>query len=551
MVHTSFSECMGLLLSTLDISTNRLSKAINVDCSLVNRWVRGERIPSYHSTYIENISEYLSQNVLNSLQRQHIQELFTSVCNSLEAEGNLQEVIRKILLEAQGYSLERKKLMKREAKTLAYKSNQISKVINPPDSRSNCEGRRGQECNNTAKAAPTPPIGLSCEDQIIIGNENVSSAALSLLSSTTRKKCSRKNTIYLSVNNDTPLIQSTEDYAELKKILLKALKNGWNILLLLRLDYNLKRIIPLIYFALSLIETGRFYPYYLKEYDVFSSGKETILVPGEGILSCYPTRPGSGIDYALYIKNKVAVEVMSNYFNTLLATSAKPLANYFTCDKSMEYMRSLTLNEECSGTRFLYKNEFGMLLLPLDLYKKLLLKMKLAPGEMQKILELHERRLNAFHANLRTFEHLDICRADSIDRLVQTRQMTFYHYSGTETLKLDAQDVIDYLQHVIQLLETYDTYKLAFMHDDLETDDKNADTYFVIKEHKAVILRTFTPGSGLPEVRLSIQEPIMVKAFEKYFVNIWESTAPVNRDKKEIIRWLQSKVGFLIRELDA
>ncbi len=55
-----FGECLGVFLSELNVSRSRLAKEINVDRSLVSRWISGERIPSYDASYLEDISRFLS-----------------------------------------------------------------------------------------------------------------------------------------------------------------------------------------------------------------------------------------------------------------------------------------------------------------------------------------------------------------------------------------------------------------------------------------------------------------------------------------------------------
>lgn len=91
MSYIKFSECLTSLLSILDISANRLSKAINVDSSLVNRWVNGKRIPGYDSIHIQTIADYFAKNILNSIQAQRLNELFARVCGSHGSASNQKE----------------------------------------------------------------------------------------------------------------------------------------------------------------------------------------------------------------------------------------------------------------------------------------------------------------------------------------------------------------------------------------------------------------------------------------------------------------------------
>lgn len=146
-----FGECLNLLLSTFDISANRLSKAINVDSSLVNRWIHGKRIPPLSTSYITNISEYLSKNVLNSFQLKLLNDIFLKVINDNEESLSNKDKIQKILLESQGNSLESKHTSLHDHAVHMVNQNFKSKLM--PDT-----------------------IGLSNEDSIILGVNNVFTA---------------------------------------------------------------------------------------------------------------------------------------------------------------------------------------------------------------------------------------------------------------------------------------------------------------------------------------------------------------------------------------
>ena len=93
MANMKFGECLKQLLSILGISMNQLSKAINVDSSLVNRWVNDKRIPLYNTSYIEHISEYLSKNVTNTFQIQHLNKLFMDICKNGSSEDSIKDKI--------------------------------------------------------------------------------------------------------------------------------------------------------------------------------------------------------------------------------------------------------------------------------------------------------------------------------------------------------------------------------------------------------------------------------------------------------------------------
>jgi len=105
----TFGECLKYMLLALNLSMSRLAKSIHVDSSLVNRWVHGERIPPYDSSYIENIADYLSKNVYNEFQVNNINDILLKQGLKLDNVNNIDDKIKTALLEAQGYSFELKK----------------------------------------------------------------------------------------------------------------------------------------------------------------------------------------------------------------------------------------------------------------------------------------------------------------------------------------------------------------------------------------------------------------------------------------------------------
>lgn len=342
MSYIKFSESLNSLLSILDLSANRLAKAINVDSSLVNRWVNGKRIPGYGSTYIPSIAEYFAKNIINSMQIQRLDELFLRVCGNHEFTDDPKEKTAKILMESQGNSIECKRK----------ESKEIKQAINRDQAHS---------------------VPLSNEDKIILSPESIFSTAVILLEIAASQKYGNNQTLYLTYNNDLNI--ADRDLIDgFRNALLKVLNNGWNVILILRLDNNIKRTIELIKFSRPLIRTGRFKPYYINKYDTSAPGKENITIPEIGVLSCFSTKTNSEINCAFYFRNKIAIEVFKNYYEVLLPNYAQPLIHHYADEKSLDFSHYLTKSEENIGNRFLYKYSVSILALPEDVYLKLLKK---------------------------------------------------------------------------------------------------------------------------------------------------------------------------------
>lgn len=526
MANMKFGECLKLLLSILGISMNQLSKAINVDNSLVNRWIHEKRTPLYNTTYIERISEYSSKNVNNTFQVQHLNGLFTDICKNSSSEDSIKEKIIKILSEAQGYSIECKK------------NKQITNFADKDNFKS--------EFSDELLCDPSELIGLSSEDKIVTGSSNIFNASNHLLKAAASQNCRSNNTIYISLINDVNMADvQFSDLIHWREIIIEAIRNGWNVIFFIRLNNNIDRIIKLINLAKSLVKTGKFNPYYLKRYDIFSTGRENLCVPGVGALSCFSTKPLSGVDCAFYLKTKAAVDIIENYFKVLLATCAQPLFNYYQVNNSLEFYHNLVKNEESIGNRILYKYCFSILTIPRNLYIRILKRIGLSHHEMIISQECYEKRLKAFLVNIQNYEYKDIYFYESVIQLIKHKQFYFYYHMGVKLIDLEVEDIIEILHNIICLLKSYKNYNIAFTRQYTDSISTINEFYCVVKERQAVLLEIYEPTKSMPLVQLSIEEPMVVKAIEEYFAEKWEQIAPINKDKNEVIRWIQSQIELL------
>ena len=57
-INKTFGECLKELIEIFNLNGSILAKGINVDSSLVYKWLRNERVPSYNSTHIDSIANF-------------------------------------------------------------------------------------------------------------------------------------------------------------------------------------------------------------------------------------------------------------------------------------------------------------------------------------------------------------------------------------------------------------------------------------------------------------------------------------------------------------
>lgn len=515
--NVKFGECLSFLLSTLDISMNQLAKAINVDSSLVNRWANGKRIPAYNTVYIDSITEYLSKNIKNSFQERYIDEYFIKVCKNNEFDGNAVEKTKKMLLEAQGYSIECKKKEKNQNKSELMNRIQVDNLFNSEQIYSN-------QHDNINFLNQT--ISLSNEDKIILGIENIVSTCISLLEIAINQEYIKDDKIIYITYNSTSMTNSYHELIHFRNALLDAINKGWKVILLLRLDSNINRIINLIDFIYSVIITGKINIYYFSVYDTYDIYREVFLVSDVGLLSCLPTIPDAKIDCGFYLRNKIGTDIFKNYLNMMLINHTRPLIRYHL--KYLEYYSHLVESEESIGNRFQYKYCFSMLMLTKNLFEKLLKKKGIPNDEIMLALNLHERRTNAFLENIQNYKYTDVYLINAIEYLIINKQFHFNYPTEVDIIDLELQDIVEILRNIIYLLETYDNFNIAFMPSNIDNFLNNIDVYCTVKERQYVLFKTFN-SSG---IQLSIEEDMMIKSFYEYFKHTMSQISPINKEKK-------------------
>ena len=538
--YMKFGESLKILLSILDISVSRLSKAINLDSSLISRWINERRTPSYKSSiYIENISEYLYKGIRNSFQENHINNLYLKIFEDGDINIGTGEKIKKILLQCQGYSIECRKQAMEENKLNAPGSNYNAKFLrkSPFYLNKGVHKKYNMSSEHDSKAFS----GLTKEDKIIIGSKNILCVGLSLIEDASARKCDNSDTIYISFNNE----MDSRCLSYYKSALLKAIENGWNVVNLLRLNNNIARTVKFIDFAWPLIITGKFTPYYFKKYEAITTEKEFVVIPGIGAILSLCTRPHAGADRAFLYKSRAAVEVLRDYFYAVLSSCTQPLIRNYTHGSALAYGVFLSEIEAYPGKRFMYKHDFSILNLPENLYIKLLQRKNMTENALMEALDLYKKRKEIFYSNLEHFQYRDFCLMEALNNLVKHKKIYLCDHTGFSIIDMEDQDIIYYLQNVVNMLERFDNYSIALLPKDSGNGTAHINFYCIVKEQKSMLLEAYVHNHSYPDVRLVIEEPMVIDACEDYFNEIWEQIPPPNRDKRRIIQLIRSQIDFV------
>ena len=97
-----FSNCINNFLLLREWSASKLAKEINIDSSYLRKWVRGERVPSLKSDYIQQIAISISFGLESpSKKDMYIDfiDYIKRVSTNVDESKSLQELISEILVD--------------------------------------------------------------------------------------------------------------------------------------------------------------------------------------------------------------------------------------------------------------------------------------------------------------------------------------------------------------------------------------------------------------------------------------------------------------------
>lgn len=541
MNNITFGECLKNMLLALNLSMSRLAKSIHVDSSLVNRWVHGERIPPYDSPYIENIAVYLSKNVKNEYQVDNINDILIKQGMNFDNLNNMYEKIKRSLLEAQGCSFQKKHLkekdIKLKEKTLREEKKQ--KIIHSAVLESDTMDRMLQN------KGLHEIVELSCNDKVIFCSDNIEKHAIDMLHEALSGDFAENKVVYMTYNNN--LARSKDEITKIRDYFLKVISRGWKVIILMRIDCNLSRILGFSKFAIPLLIQGGLTIYYYTKYGLIGAERETFVVPQVGAISSFANSHNTEINTAFYLKSCSAVTVFEEYFKILMKSNAKQLIKYYSRKECMEYCNSLTECEESVGNRMVFKSNLSTIVLPEHVYEKLLKKSGISDVIRQFALMNFKKQCNAFKKNVKHYDFKEIYLMDSISNLIKNQEFYLYYYYGIKKVKLDMGDIVELLENIVRNLKLYKNYYISFVNKKCEDLNGFNKFSFVLKERKALFYENYDLENNYPSVRISIDEPYFINAYGEFFKKNWDHISPLHKEKLEMIKFLKRHINVLKR----
>lgn len=523
--NVTFGECLSEILTALDLKSSKLAREINIDASLIYKWLRCERIPSSDSPYIELIMSYLSRKALGPHQKMNLTEVLTrhEIFLSGTSDTEMLDKLKSLLLNAQNNSIKQRHQMKNGCKPSAAKS---------------CAAG----CDSDGKDDFT---GSYDNVQIIRGNHSVIAAFFNLTKQAPGAPPGQNNTILVTINNDLKILSDTNGICRrwIKK-LYTLLSGGWKLILHIVLDGNVYRTIHIIENIQPLLTTGNLSVYYsLKQSIDCCMDTELCIIPDIGALLCFSSHKRNQIDSAFLFRSKDSLELLTSRF-FLNLNSAKPLLKSYPPQKTSEFQQAFAEYEETPGDKFVFKGGLSTVTLPLDLYEKYLGLAQIQDPYFSYRAFLHRRRVEAFEEHVRHYRIKDICFTESVMHLADRKKYSFDEEYLFEEYTPEKNDIIRHLEYLVGLLEKYDNYNIAFVDRSLFEHLNNIN--WMVKDSSCVLIEIYNEiyftDHSCPKINYSITEKSVVQAFHYHFNILWDEIPDENKNKRNTIAWLKSLI---------
>lgn len=497
-----------------------LAQAIDADPSLVRRWLRGKTLPTRSG--LAKIAAALT------LSHEEVQRLETAFVRA--RQGLLLTSDREDITAASSLAT-----LAGPGQPQAY-AIPVNSVAHDSDSR-----------------LPRPGA-------VIRGEEALAQAIIRLVACAYQREMA--GIIYLTFSGAMALMDAAHRQARFQAVMREFLKRGGKLIHIIRLDEsNITRTIGHIEMMLSYFGLdGEYEPYYLKNSSPLSVPYDLVVIPGIGSLICFATTQAEHLDAGIFLAESNQVDLLSQHVTQL---TLRPIAEKFVRsfrlknDGSYLFTEALAQLENAAGGRFAMKLDgLSALTRPESYYEPDSSFMNWhSQEERTRLTQAMYERWQAFNRYVSLYPYRDVCSQSSVVRYVKhgifAHDDTDFTGGDRENRIANEPERQDHLKNVIRMLRDHENYELALV-DEMEEKQLLHSAQWEAVGESGVALEVMThdaEGSEMP-VELHITEPSIVKAFQAYGRQIWKSISLANRDKQQVIAWLQDQLEILEKRTD-
>lgn len=525
----NFGECLTILLNRFDISGSELAKALNVVPSLVNKWMHNKRIVPRKSKYIEQIAEYICNNV-----------------PSRNLEENVNDIIAKFKLKIKKCG-EYEYTHKNTIVDMLSNIQGVMSIGKEKDTDTNLLEFTRTDEHETRPSYTENVINYGCHDglvkkrlpgscTIIKGFSNIMDAVSQLLTEALHKHELKSSTIMITQFTDMDIMSEYKKYKSgFYNILMEIYKKDWNVIRLFRLNNNLHRNMSILSEINHMLQPGKYMTYYYKTFGTSTDLGEMMIVPGVGALWAFSSDSNSIIDSAMLIRSNQAIILLECWFKHLIA-DAVPFIEKFTSYNILDALRIGTEIGGQIGNRYCSSYLPYIMTLPHDIF----VKYTRGSGHIDLIESYYRINMGEFYEEISHFLFLNICSKKAFEKLITDGEYVFNEIK----YKMSVNDVIIYLENLVRIMEAYDNFQVVFLCDNEYS--KIPDMVISIKEDDFVKIHYGNLENGKKKIlSYYITEPTIVNTYESYFISIWGNIPQIKKDKKILVSWIKRRIDML------
>ncbi len=501
---TVFANRLTLLLRQFNISNAKLAKAINVDPSLVSKWINGKRVPASNSMYILQIAEYFLKNLHDTYEQPLLLELLSAEFPQL----NLQV-----------YAVRRQAL--------------IDWLRGEEDSlRTHIKSLERSATNGSQSQFPIETGSY----ELYKAREGRRQAVINFLQAVLASP--ERVELLLMSQEDIRWITEDQDFLnQWISLLHQVIKSGHQIKIVHTVNRDISQIAAMLKYWIPMHLTGQVESFYHHKYEDLALFKTVFIASGIKAILSLSTFKQNDSDYTLQFTDPAVLGLLEDYFKTYLS-QCQPLIKVFSGDEMQQVFAQMIAAQSKPGNFYTLRNHLTSLTMPTTLFARLLKHSRLDEKQKEAHIKLHREWKEVFLQSLNYHKFREICPVTAIDVNLND---PVYIYPGSEffllgSLHLEASDLKEHLEHIIDLLENYDNYELILFN--TQTPLLHGQFSLTYKEDYYAMVSSNHDESYIIETI----EGNTLHAFENYFDNIYQQIPINNRSKAWVINKLKSRL---------
>jgi hypothetical protein len=507
MEQERFGDVLKALIAGAPV--RELAKAIDVDFSQVYRWMRNERIPHLNTDHVGKIASHLH----------------------LDARAQQR------LTQAQVYSLSHAQPGPTRKRSSPSRSEVVGRFMEETYNRLEPARSSRAVARRQIPGMELPTTLRDCNAIVAMATDLIAHAPPD----------PNNPTIVISTQGEdifAGLASSRELEQKWRHALQVALRHGWKIEHLWRLDRNIARSLQIVQSILEFVETGGYFPRYSDRYTLLRHPYDMVIIPGHAAILLLATNNSASADRAIVLTEPAQIALMSEHYRQLRQDS-KPLFRTFVGEaQEVQFTLAMVESEAKPGGRLSAMDGLSALTHPPSWNSRYALVGRnaqhsgiVSDADIPLYIHTLKRRVAAFEANIQVYDYLDICPMRAIHEL--TVDGRIHPHLPLVDLVNPLERRLEHIERLIFMLQHYEHYYLALLDASEERALHKKPSYLITGEGHVFITGVSYDVPDKPtNMQVEITEATIASAFREYFFETWERIAPPNKRKASVIEWL-------------